>query len=296
LRVFDSILFGAVGTPQVPDHLTVWGLILPIRQGFDQYVNLRPIKWLDGVPSPLCHGRQHDVDMLIVRENVEGEYTEIGGRFSDESGGEYATQTAIFTRAGIRRIAEYAFAQAQDRRGSVTSITKSNALRHTMVFWDEVVEEVAGEFEEVQFEKMHVDAAAYEIVMDPGRFDVILAGNLFGDILTDLGAALQGSLGLAASANLDPSRRFPSLFEPVHGSAPSLVGKNVANPGGAIWAASMMLDDLGLEIAGRRSMKGLTDALSRELGTPDIGGSLSTTEFTDEILRFIESDESERES
>lgn len=288
LAEHDAVYFGAVGDPGIPDHITVWGLILPIRKRFDQFVNYRPVRWLPGVPARLAGRLPHEVDMLFVRENVEGEYMDIGER-SGHAGDEVVTQTARFTRRGIERVTRYAFERARERRRHLTSVTKSNALKHSMVFWDEVVAEVAGDYPDVGWRPMHVDAAAYEMVMEPGKFDVVVASNLFGDILTDLGAALQGSLGLAASANLTPRPGDPSAFEPVHGSAPNLAGRNVANPAGAIWAGALMLDDLGAPGAARAVMDALERTIAARDVTQDLGGSLSTTQFTNRVIAAMKS-------
>lgn len=257
LSGFDAVYFGAVGDPEIPDHVTVWGLILPIRRALDQFVNYRPIRWLEGVPPRLAGKSPRGVDMLFLRENIEGEYMDLGGRdlpgYPDGS----ATQISVFTEREIERIARYAFEQARNRRSRITSVTKSNALKHSMVLWDEVVGRISEEFPEVAYEKIHVDAAAYRMVLSPESFDVVVASNLFGDILTDLGAALQGSLGLAASANLDPSGANPSAFEPVHGSAPDIAGRGVANPSGAIWSGSLMLRHLGMPKAADAVMRAL---------------------------------------
>ncbi len=282
LRGFDAIYLGAVGDPSVPDHVAVWELILPIRQQFHQYVNLRPMRWLAGVPGPLAGRRPADVDMICVRENSEGEYAGVGGRVHRGTPDEVAEQTGVFTRRGIERIGRYAFELAGRRpRRLLASATKSNALQHTMVLWDEVVAEVARDYPDVEWRKYHVDALAARMVTDPGSLDVIVASNLFGDILTDLGAALSGSLGLAPGANIDPSRRFPSMFEPIHGSAPDIAGRGVANPIGAIWAAALMLDHLGHPALQER----IVAAIERVLGagrvrTQDLGGQAGTAEMT----------------
>ncbi|MCL6500259.1 MAG: tartrate dehydrogenase, partial [Firmicutes bacterium] len=245
LRAFDAILLGAVGDPRVPDHVSLWGLLLRIRKGFDLYVNLRPVRLLEGVPGPLAGRGPADVDMVFVRENTEGEYAGVGGRVAEGTPDEVALQTAVYTRRGTERVLRYAFELAQRRRRRLASVTKSNALQYTAVLWDEVTERVARDYPEVEVWRLHVDAAAYHMVLNPQRFDVVVGSNLYADILTDLGAALQGSLGLAASANLDPTRRFPSLFEPVHGSAPDIAGRGVANPLATFWSVSLMLDHLG---------------------------------------------------
>lgn len=279
LRAFDAIFLGAVGDPTVPDDVAVWDLILPIRRRFDQYVNLRPMRLLPGVACPLAGRGPQDLDMVCVRENSEGEYSGQGER-TGQGADARAEERAIFTRKGIERIARYAFTLAARRpRKLLASATKSNALRHTMVLWDEVVAEVARDFPEVTVRKYHVDALAARMVTHPDTLDVIVASNLFGDILTDLGAALTGSLGLAPGANLDPERRFPSMFEPIHGSAPDIAGRGVANPIAAIWAGALLLDHLGEREAHDR----IVDAIVRvlETGGPrtaDLGGRASTVE------------------
>jgi tartrate dehydrogenase/decarboxylase/D-malate dehydrogenase len=287
LSAFDAIYFGAVGDRSVPEHLSVSGLVLAIRQGLDQFVNYRPIRLLPGVPCPLRNVVPADIDMLFIRENVEGEYSNVGARLDEGLPTDRAMQTAVFTRRGIERVVRYAFEQASRRRGQLTSVTKSNALRFSMVLWDEVVDRVAEEFPGVLHRRMHVDAAAYHLVLRPPDFDVVVASNLFGDILTDLGAALQGSLGLAASANLDPSGRHPGMFEPVHGSAPDIAGLGVANPSGAIWAGALMLESLGLTAAADRVMLALERTLSAGGRTADLGGSLSTEEMGREVLNCL---------
>ncbi|WP_157252981.1 isocitrate/isopropylmalate dehydrogenase family protein [Nonomuraea typhae] len=271
LRDHDAILLGAVGAPEVPDHVSLWGLLIPIRRGFQQYVNLRPI-------------RARGIDMVVVRENVEGEYSEIGGRLGRGTPDELAVQESVFTRKGVGRVAAYAFALAGRRRGLLTSATKSNGIVHTMPFWDEIVAEQAAAHPAVRWDQEHVDALAAKFVLDPGRFDVVVASNLFGDILSDLAAAVAGSIGLAPSANLNPERAFPSMFEPVHGSAPDIAGQGVANPTGAIGSAVLMLEHLGLDEAARR----VTDALSKTSArTPDLGGSATTEEFTSRLLSLL---------
>jgi tartrate dehydrogenase/decarboxylase/D-malate dehydrogenase len=277
LRHFDAIYLGAIGDPSVPDHISVWELILPIRQRFDQYVNLRPMRLLAGVATPLANRAPADIDMICVRENSEGEYIGSGTRTSDR-----AEQTGIFTRRGIERIARYAFTIARKRpRRLLASATKSNALQHSMVLWDQVVEEVAAEFSDVSWRKYHVDALAARMVSDPGSLDVILASNLFGDILTDLGSAVSGSLGIAPGANLNPEREFPSMFEPIHGSAPDIAGRGVANPVGAIWAGALMLDHLGAPAAHDAIVQAVERVLA-ENGprTPDLGGTATTRDMT----------------
>ncbi len=279
----DAILLGAVGRPDVPDHISLWGLLIPIRRGFDQYVSLRPVRLLDGVDSPLAAGRDR-LDVVIVRENTEGEYSEIGGRMFRGRPDEMAIQEAVFTRIGIERITRYAFDVARTRTGKVASATKSNGIIHTMPFWDEVVSEIAAEYPDVELTRYHVDALAALLVLNPERFDVVLGSNLFGDILSDLTAALAGSIGIAPCGNIDPSRRFPSMFEPIHGSAPDIVGRGVANPIGQIWSSVLMLEHLGEESAARRLERAIESVLASGVRTPDLGGSHGTSQVTDAII------------
>jgi tartrate dehydrogenase/decarboxylase/D-malate dehydrogenase len=267
-----ATLFGAVGSPQVPDSVSAWGLILATRQKLDLFVNLRPI-------------RGRDFDLLVVRENTEGEYTGIGGRLYRATPAETATQTALFTRRGIERVVDHAFRQVHPG-GLLTSVTKSNALPHTMGLWDEVTESVAARYPGVGWERMHVDAVAYRMVRSPGRFDVLVASNLFGDILSDLGAGLQGSLGLAASANINPERRI-GIFEPVHGSAPDIAGQGIANPVGAVRSAAMLLRFLGEDAAASSVESAVGDALAAGARTPDLGGRSGTAEVGDEVVRRL---------
>jgi tartrate dehydrogenase/decarboxylase/D-malate dehydrogenase len=287
IRGHDAILLGAVGWPGVPDHVSLWDLLIPIRRTFEQYVNLRPIALLDGVPSPLT-GHAADVDLVVVRENSEGEYSEIGGRMHRGLPSELAVQEAVFTRAGIARIADYAFRLAESRRKLVTSATKSNGIMHTMPFWDEVVAERAAHHPGVELRSEHIDALAAKLVLRPAAFDVIVASNLFGDILSDLAAGVAGSIGIAPSANLNPDREFPSMFEPVHGSAPDIAGHDLANPVGAIWSASMMLDHLGHPEAGAEVLAAAKAQLATGARTRDLGGTAGTTEFTRRVLERIE--------
>jgi tartrate dehydrogenase/decarboxylase/D-malate dehydrogenase len=285
LQQFDAILLGAIGDPAVPDHVSVWELILPLRQRFDQYVNLRPMRLMPGVTGPLAGRTAKDIDMVCVRENSEGEYAGLGGRLHVGTPHEVAEQTGIFTRRGIERIARFAFETASKRpRRRLASATKSNALQHSMVLWDETVAAVANDYPGVEWRKYHVDALAARMITDPASIDVILASNLFGDILTDLGAAISGSLGVAPGANLNPERAHPSMFEPIHGSAPDIAGKGIANPIGAIWAGAMMLDYLGRSDAHDR----IVTAIERVLGeggprTPDLGGKATTKEVADAV-------------
>jgi tartrate dehydrogenase/decarboxylase / D-malate dehydrogenase len=283
LRGFDAVLLGAVGWPGVPDHVSLWGLLIPIRRAFRQYVNLRPIRVFPGIASPLRSA--DDVDFVVVRENVEGEYSEIGGRIHSGFPDEAAVQESVFTRAGVTRIADYAFELAGRRRGYVTSATKSNGIVHTMPFWDEVVAERAAEHPNVRWDSEHIDALAAKFVLQPQRFDVVVASNLFGDILSDLAAAVAGSIGIAPSANLDPTRDHPSMFEPVHGSAPDIAGQGVANPIGAVWSAVLMLDHLGHPAAAAEVMAAIEAVLADPATrTGDLGGSASTAEVTEVLV------------
>ena len=279
LRQHDAILFGAVGSPDVPDHLTVSGIILPMRRKFDQYVNFRPAYLFDGVPCPLKDKAPGSIDMAVFRENTEGEYAPIGGRLYEGTPNEVAVQTAVFTRRGTERIMRAAFEAARKRRKKVTSITKSNALPFSMVMWDDVFKQVSKDYPDVQSHSLLVDAAAMDFVRKPESFDVVVASNLFGDILTDLSAMITGSMGLAASANINPERVYPSMFEPVHGSAPDIAGKGIANPLAAILSAGLMLDHLG----SARAAKAIRDAVAGVLKAgkvlpPDLGGKATTTD------------------
>ncbi len=285
LRSFDAIYFGAVGFPSVPDHVSLRGLRLPICQGLEQYVCYRPSRILPGVKSPLAGKQAGDVDLVVIRENTEGEYAGAGGRAHAGLPIEVAVETAVFSRLGIERVARYAYRLAAGRRKHLVSATKSNAQQHTLTFWDQVVEEVGHEFPDVRIERVLVDALAARFVLRPESLDVIVASNLFGDILTDLGAAICGSLGIAPSGNINPERQYPSMFEPVHGSAPDIVGKGIANPIGMIWCGAMMLDFIGEAEAARlieSAIRGVT-AEGTAL-TPDLGGRATTREVTDAIL------------
>ena len=280
LRGFDAIYLGAVGWPAtVPDSVSLHGLLLPIRKAFNQYANIRPHRLLPGVQGPL---RAPGFDILCIRENTEGEYSGAGGRVHQGMGNEVAVETAIFTRAGVERILRFAFDQARGRRRHVTSVTKSNAQKHSMVFWDEVTREVAADYPDVTVQMMHIDAMAAKMVMAPESLDVVVASNLFGDILTDLGAAIQGGLGYAASANICPDGTGPSMFEPVHGSAPDIAGKNIANPIAAIWSAAMMLDHLGEGAAAQSVMAAIEATTARGIG------SVPDRHSTDQITAAIQ--------
>ncbi|MBZ4687575.1 MAG: tartrate dehydrogenase/decarboxylase / D-malate dehydrogenase [Clostridia bacterium] len=289
LKKYDAIYFGAVGLPEVPDWIPAHQLLYKIRRGFNQYVNLRPVKRLQGAPCYL--NRDLPIDMVYVRENVEGEYTDIGGRHYTGSSLETVAQVNLFTRTGTERIMRYAFKLAEKRRGKIASITKSNALMHSMVFWDEIFEEVKSDYPDVEARQVLVDAMAMFMVTEPEKFDVLVASNLFGDILTDLGAALQGGLGFAPSGNINPEKEYPSMFEPVHGSSPKDKGKNRVNPIATIWAGKLMLDHLGEQAWGERVLNAIEEVLiDGNVRTPDIGGNSSTQEMGDAIadkLRHI---------
>ena len=282
-RGHDAILLGAVGHPSVPDHITLWGLLLGLRQGLDLYANIRPARLLDGVPSAL-EGRPA-VDMLFVRENTEGEYSGVGGRAHQGLELEVGIETSVFTRAGVRRVVEHAFDLAEQRSGRLTSATKSNASRYGYVLWDEVVEDVAGSHPDVRVERVLVDALAARMVSNPGSLDVVVASNLFGDILTDLAAVLQGGMGMAASASIGAGG--PGMFEPVHGSAPDIAGQGIANPLGAIWSAALMLDHLGEAEASARVLAGVEAVCREGIVTRDLGGGASTTEVGDAVAARV---------
>jgi len=276
LRLYDAIYLGAIGHPSVPDNISLRDLLLRIRQGFDQYVNLRPVKLLPGIRGPLSGKTPADIDMLFVRENVEGEYAGLGGRLGSGAD-EVAIQTGLFTRKRLNRLFHYAFRLAQSQGKTLTSITKSNALNYSMVLWDEEFRAVSASYPEVRTTSLLVDAAALFMIRNPERFQVVVGSNLFADILTDLGAGLQGGLGLAAAANLNPDRTAPSMFEPVHGSAPDIAGKGIANPIAAMWTAQMMLDHLGLHEWADRLLASIKRVVERrDVLTPDLGGSATT--------------------
>ena len=293
LRAFDAIYFGAVGAPDVPDHVTLWGLRLPICQGLDQYANVRPTRILPGVRSPLAGVGPGDLDWVIVRENSEGEYAGQGGRTHRGLPEEVATEVAIFTRAGVTRILRYAFALAQSRpRKLLTVVTKSNAQRHGMVMWDEIAAEVAAEFPDVTWDRMLVDAMTVRMVRAPRSLDTIVATNLQADILSDLAGALAGSLGVAPTANIDPERRGPSMFEPIHGSAFDITGKGIANPVAAFWCAAQMLEHLEAPAAAARLMRAVAQVCAAGVLTPDVGGEATTRQVTDAVLAAVRGDNS----
>jgi tartrate dehydrogenase/decarboxylase/D-malate dehydrogenase len=287
LRRADAIFLGAVGYPGVPDHVSLWGLLIPIRRAFEQYINLRPVKLLRGIESPLAG--IEDVDFVCIRENNEGEYSEIGGRLYAGTPEEMAVQESVFTRRGVERAMRYAFELAESRGKSLVSATKSNGIIHTMPFWDQVFAEIGAEHPSVSTRQVHIDALAAMFVLAPRSFDVVVASNLFGDILTDLGAAIVGSIGIAPSANLNPERRHPSMFEPVHGSAPDIAGQGIANPIGQIWTGAMMLEHLGHEEAAQDVM----DAIEHSLADPatrtrDLGGEGDTAAATAGVLAHLD--------
>ncbi|WP_458135038.1 tartrate dehydrogenase [Komagataeibacter sp. NFXK3] len=290
LSQHDAILLGAVGYPTVPDHISLWGMLIPIRRDFDQYVNLRPVRLLPGIRCPLADRKPGDIDFWIVRENTEGEYSRIGGRFAEGTDAEGVVQTAVFTRHGTDRIIRYAFELAKKLdRPHVSSATKSNGLFHSMPFWDERFEKMAAQYPGTRIDSHHIDILTARFVLSPEYFDVVVGSNLFGDILSDLGPGVTGTIAVAPSANINPERRYPSMFEPVHGSAPDIAGRNIANPIGQIWAASMMLDHLGEPEAGRMVLKAIETVLANPAAprTPDIGGKASTAQFGDAIAAVL---------
>jgi tartrate dehydrogenase/decarboxylase / D-malate dehydrogenase len=286
LKKFDAIFFGAVGSRKVPDHVSLWGLRLPICQGFDQYANVRPTRVLPGVRSPLANAK--DIDWVVIRENSEGEYSGVGGRVHRGLATEVASDVAIFTRAGVERIHRFAFELARKRpRKRLTLVTKSNAQRHGMVMWDEIFFEVAKGYADVKWDRELVDAMTTRMVLKPATLDVMVATNLHADILSDLAAALSGSLGIAPTANLNPERAFPSMFEPIHGSAFDITGKGIANPVATFWTASMMLDHLGQPKASARLMQAVEKVTASGLQTPDLGGSARTADVTRAVIAAL---------
>jgi tartrate dehydrogenase/decarboxylase/D-malate dehydrogenase len=288
LKPFDAIYFGAVGFPTVPDHISLRGLRLPICQGFEQYVCYRPSELIPGIKSPLADKKVGDIDFVVIRENTEGEYIGAGGRAHHNLKSEVAVETSVFTRTGIERVVRYSYQLAQRRRKRLVSATKSNAQQHSMTFWDEIVNEVGKEFPEVKLERVLIDALAARFVLRPESLDVVVASNLFGDILTDLGAAIVGSMGLAPSGNINPERTYPSMFEPVHGSAPDIVGKGIANPIAMIWCGAMMLDFIGEKQAAQMINVAIKAATGeRKVLTPDLGGDARTTQVTDAIIEKV---------
>ena len=286
----DAIFFGAVGWPdKIPDHVSLWGSLLKFRREFDQYVNLRPVKLMPGVPSPLANKNPGDIDFYIVRENTEGEYSSIGGKMFPNTEREFVVQETIMTKIGVDRVLKFAFNLAkQTKRKHLTSATKSNGISITMPYWDERVEEISKNFPEVKFDKYHIDILCAHFVLNPEKFNVVVGSNLFGDILSDLGPACTGTIGVAPSGNINPEKDFPSLFEPVHGSAPDIAGQNIANPIGQIWAGAMMLDHFGYKEAHDHIIKTIESTISKqENRTKDLGGNAKTNECGDAILKSI---------
>lgn len=285
LRNFDAIYLGAVGAPSVPDHISLWDLLLVIRKNFDQYINLRPIKLLQGAPCPLKDKETKDIDMIVVRENSEGEYAGSGSWLYKDKPNEVVIQNGVFSRVGCERVIRYAYELARKEKKTLTNISKANALNYSMVFWDQIFNEVGKEYPDVTTYSLLVDAASMFFVKQPERFQVVVTSNLFGDILTDLGAGITGGMGLAAGANLNPERKYPSMFEPIHGSAPDIAGKNIANPLAAIWSASQMLDFFGQEQWGKRVIDTIEQVLiEKEMLTTDLGGKSSTSQVGDEVV------------
>ncbi len=290
LEKYDAIFFGAVGWPDiVPDHISLWGSLLKFRREFDQYINLRPVKLMPGVSSPLHGMKPGDIDYIIVRENTEGEYSSLGGRMFPGTDREFVVQETVMTKFGVDRVLKFAFELAQTRpRKKLTSATKSNGISITMPYWDERVEEIAKCYKGIEWDKYHIDILCAHFILNPQNFDVVVASNLFGDILSDLGPASTGTIGIAPSGNINPDRKFPSLFEPVHGSAPDITGKGIANPIGQIWAGAMMLEHLGFKESSSHIVASIEKSLShKKYRTPDLGGSASTSECTEAILQFL---------
>ncbi|WP_250517062.1 tartrate dehydrogenase [Caballeronia sp. INDeC2] len=288
LQACDAILFGAVGWPaKVPDHISLWGSLLKFRREFDQYINLRPARLFDGVPSPLAKRKAGDIDFMIVRENTEGEYSSVGGVMFEGTEREFVSQTSIFTRKGAERVLKFAFELAQRRDKTLTVATKSNGISISMPWWDARAAEIATQYPDVTWDKQHIDILCARFVLHPDRFDVVVATNLFGDILSDLGPACTGTIGIAPSANMNPERTFPSLFEPVHGSAPDIAGKGIANPIAMIWSAAMMLEFLGERAAHDAILDAIQDVLKHGPHTGDLGGTAGTKEVGDAVVARI---------
>ena len=288
LKAFDAIYLGAVGYPGVPDNVSLGQLLLKIRRGFDEYVNLRPVKLLEGAPCPLAGVKREDIDMVVIRENSEGEYADVGARLYPGTPQEIALQTGVFSRKGCERIMRYAYELARREHKTLTSISKGNALGYSMVFWDEIFAELGREYPDVKTQKLLVDAANMMFVKNLKRFEVVVTSNLFGDILTDLGAAIAGGMGLAAGANLNPERKYPSMFEPIHGSAPDIAGKGIANPLASIWSVSQMLDFFGKEDWGKRVLAAIETLLvEKKTLTPDLGGTAKTQDIGEAILEIL---------
>jgi len=288
LRPFDAIFLGAVGHPSVSDHVSLWGLLIPIRRTFRQYANLRPVRLFEGIESPLKNWKPGQIDFTIVRENNEGEYSNIGGRLYEGTEDEMAVQQTVFTRRGVNRVMRFAFELARKRKKHLTSATKSNGIIHTMPFWDDCFRALAAEYPDIRTDQYHIDILTAHFVRHPDWFDVVVGSNLFGDILSDLGPAVVGSIGIAPSANLNPEKEFPSMFEPVHGSAPDIAGKGIANPIGQIWSGAMMLRHLGVEEAADAVEAAISAILAKaKVRTPDIGGKSSTTDLGEAIAAQV---------
>ncbi|MCL6592357.1 MAG: tartrate dehydrogenase [Alicyclobacillus sp.] len=288
LSDFELIFLGACGYPSVPDHVSLWGMLIPIRRGFEQYINLRPVKTLRGVVSPLRSAQAADIDFIVVRENSEGEYSSIGGRIHEGTPYEAALQISYFSRMAVDRVLRYAFdLAAQSPRKRLMAATKSNGIIHTLPYWDERCKEMAASYPEVALRLMHVDALAAYFVLQPQELDVVVGSNLFGDILTDLGAAIMGSIGMAPAANLNPERKYPSMFEPVHGSAPDIAGQGIANPIGQIWTAKMMLDFIGETELASKLLSAIEETLVSGVVTPDLGGRANTQEVADAVIHHL---------
>jgi tartrate dehydrogenase/decarboxylase/D-malate dehydrogenase len=280
LRRFNAVFLGAVGHPRVPDHISLWGLLIPIRRHFRQYVNLRPVRLFEGIETPLKNWKPGEIDFCVVRENNEGEYSNIGGRLYEGTDDEIAVQQTVFTKRGVNRVLRFAFDLARQRKKHVTSATKSNGIIHTMPFWDECFQRMASSYVDIKIDQYHIDILTAHFVRHPDWFDVVVGSNLFGDILSDLGPAVVGSIGIAPSANLNPEREFPSMFEPVHGSAPDIAGKGIANPIGQIWSGAMMLRHLGVPDAADAVESAIAETLAHSpVRTPDIGGRSTTEEL-----------------
>ncbi len=289
LKEFDAIYLGAVGYPGVPDHISLWDLLLRIRKGFDQYVNIRPITLLEAAPCPLKDMNREDVNMLFIRENSEGEYAGAGDWLFKGQENEVVLQNGVFSRKGTERIIRYAFETARKEGRTLTSISKGNALNYSMVFWDQMFEHVSKEYPDVKTASYLVDAAAMLMIKDPKRFEVVVTSNLFGDILTDLGAAIAGGIGLAAGANINPERKYPSMFEPIHGSAPDIAGQNIANPLAAIWSASQMMDFFGYEHYGKNILQAIENVLIEgNILTTDMGGTATTEQVGNQVVNYLE--------
>ncbi|MBU9918364.1 MAG: tartrate dehydrogenase [Fusobacteriaceae bacterium] len=289
LKEYDAIYLGAVGFPGVPDHISLWDLLLRIRKGFDQYINIRPVKLLKGAPCPLKDVAREDIDMLFIRENSEGEYAGAGDWLFKGKENEVVLQTGVFSRKGVERVIRYAYEVAKKEGKTLSSISKANALNYSMVFWDEIFIEVGKEYPEVKTYSYLVDAAAMFMIKDPKRFEVVVTSNLFGDILTDLGAAIAGGMGLAAGANVNPERLYPSMFEPIHGSAPDIAGKQISNPLASVWSVSQMLDYFGYEDWGKKILDVVEDIMVEGVSvTPDMGGKAKTSEVGDAVVKALD--------